>query len=566
MSRSLANVNPSTDSFYSWMIQTNKLLEAFSNEIVTANTIANTTGNVQLLGILGANTVVATGNVRGGNVSTSAPLTISSNVSVTGDTLKVGANIQLNTSSFSAGASANLIANSIIVTLSNATNTANLTPGELKIGSSTVNSTVVNVTTANISVATIATRANVGSNVWVTTTDLQIGNSIANAFANSILLRVSNNNSAETSSNLTPGELRLGSAAIINSTVLTISTGNFSTGANVGANVNLTTTGVQIGNSKANVFANSILLRVSNDSSGETSSNLIPGELRLGSAAIVNSTVLTISTGNFSTGANVGANVNLTTSSVKIGNSIVNVFANSSLLRIQNDTPASANLTPSELKIGTTTVNTTAVYANIEATVVNASANVKAPTVFANIQATVVNASANVNTPIVYANISGTYASLSYANVTGQVNTGTLYVTTSANIGTVLTVTSTNVNTSANVFITGTTSLKGVTETVYTITDGAAFEIDPRNGSIQIITLAASRTPKATNFSEGQSVTMMIDDGSAYTITWTDATFGTGGVTWVGGTAPGLATSGYTVIVLWKVGSKVYGKFIGLVA
>lgn len=96
-------------------------------------------------------------------------------------------------------------------------------------------------------------------------------------------------------------------------------------------------------------------------------------------------------------------------------------------------------------------------------------------------------------------------------------------------------------------------------ETVYTITDGAAFEIDPANGSIQLITLGASRSPAATNFAAGHSITLMVNDGTAYTITWPS-------VTWVGGSAPTLATSGYTVINLWKVGSTLYGMSSGSVA
>jgi hypothetical protein len=104
-----------------------------------------------------------------------------------------------------------------------------------------------------------------------------------------------------------------------------------------------------------------------------------------------------------------------------------------------------------------------------------------------------------------------------------------------------------------------------ITEDVYTISDGAAFEIDPGNGSIQLITLGASRTPKATNFAAGESVTLMVDDGSAYTLTWTDSTFGGSGVVWKtdGGVAPTLNTSGYTVIVLWKVSTQVYGARVG---
>jgi hypothetical protein len=105
-----------------------------------------------------------------------------------------------------------------------------------------------------------------------------------------------------------------------------------------------------------------------------------------------------------------------------------------------------------------------------------------------------------------------------------------------------------------------------ITEDIFTITDGAAFEVDPGNGSIQLITLGASRTPKATNFAAGESVTLMVNDGTAYTLTWTDSTWGTGGVIWVGGTAPTLATTGYTVIEFWKVSTQVYGALVGSVA
>lgn len=104
-------------------------------------------------------------------------------------------------------------------------------------------------------------------------------------------------------------------------------------------------------------------------------------------------------------------------------------------------------------------------------------------------------------------------------------------------------------------------TITGTKETVYTITDGAGFEIDPANGGIQTVTLGASRTPAATNFTAGQSVTLLIGDGTDYTITWT-----TVNPTWVGGSAPTLATSGYTVIEFWKVGTTIYGAYVGTVA
>lgn len=97
-----------------------------------------------------------------------------------------------------------------------------------------------------------------------------------------------------------------------------------------------------------------------------------------------------------------------------------------------------------------------------------------------------------------------------------------------------------------------------IIEDVFTITDGTTVNIDPANGSIQLWTLGANRTPTAPNFVAGEAVTLMILDGTAFTITWTSL-----GVTWVGGTAPTLDTTKYTVIELWKVGSTMYGALVG---
>lgn len=121
----------------------------------------------------------------------------------------------------------------------------------------------------------------------------------------------------------------------------------------------------------------------------------------------------------------------------------------------------------------------------------------------------------------------------------------------------------TDSQTLTNKTLTDPTIIGAIAEDVYTITDGAAFEIDPGNGSIQLITLTGNRTPKGTNFAAGESVTLMVLDGTGYTLTWTDSTFGTSGVTWVGGSAPTLDTTKYTVIELWKVGTQVYGALVG---
>jgi hypothetical protein len=103
-------------------------------------------------------------------------------------------------------------------------------------------------------------------------------------------------------------------------------------------------------------------------------------------------------------------------------------------------------------------------------------------------------------------------------------------------------------------------TLGNYTETVFAITDGTTVNLDPNNGPIQTWTLGANRTPGQANWAAGQSITLMIDDGSARTITWT-----TLGVVWEtnGGTAPTLNTTGFSVIGLWKVGTIIYGARVG---
>ena len=105
-------------------------------------------------------------------------------------------------------------------------------------------------------------------------------------------------------------------------------------------------------------------------------------------------------------------------------------------------------------------------------------------------------------------------------------------------------------------------TFKELKDTVHTIVDGAAFEIDPANGSVQVVTLGDNRTPAATNFEAGQTVLLGIDDGTAYAVTWT-----TVDPTWVtpggGGAAPDLGTTGFTWIILWKQGSTLFACEVG---
>jgi hypothetical protein len=103
-------------------------------------------------------------------------------------------------------------------------------------------------------------------------------------------------------------------------------------------------------------------------------------------------------------------------------------------------------------------------------------------------------------------------------------------------------------------------TLGNYTETVFAVTDGSTVNLDPNNGPIQTWTLGANRTPGQANWAAGQSITLLVDDGTARTITWT-----TLAVVWKTdfGAAPVLQLTGFTVIVLWKVGTTIYGARVG---
>ena len=105
----------------------------------------------------------------------------------------------------------------------------------------------------------------------------------------------------------------------------------------------------------------------------------------------------------------------------------------------------------------------------------------------------------------------------------------------------------------------GLTLNDGYTEEVFTVT-GTAPALSPTNGSIQTWTLTGNATPTTGTWASGQSMTLMVDDGAAYTINWASMS-----ITWKtgGGTAPTLLTTGYTVIELAKVGATLYGWLAG---
>ena len=80
--------------------------------------------------------------------------------------------------------------------------------------------------------------------------------------------------------------------------------------------------------------------------------------------------------------------------------------------------------------------------------------------------------------------------------------------------------------------------------------------LDPANGTIQRLTFSGAVT--FTDYlADGESITLHIDDGTAYAATWPT-------IEWVGGSAPTLDTTNEHIIVLWKVNSTLYGMASGV--
>lgn len=113
--------------------------------------------------------------------------------------------------------------------------------------------------------------------------------------------------------------------------------------------------------------------------------------------------------------------------------------------------------------------------------------------------------------------------------------------------------------------VTGLASLAGVetltnktiTETVFGVT-GTTPALTATNGAVQTWTLTAASTPTSA-LTSGQSIILQITPG-AFSITWPSVVF-----TKVGGSgvAPTLFSAGKTTIVLFRIGTVLYGSTLG---
>jgi hypothetical protein len=104
--------------------------------------------------------------------------------------------------------------------------------------------------------------------------------------------------------------------------------------------------------------------------------------------------------------------------------------------------------------------------------------------------------------------------------------------------------------------MTGNLTLDAYTEKVATLATSGTIALNPSTGTT--LSCAAAGTITFTDsLSSGQSISLLLTNGSTYTINWPTTTW----VTAAGNTAPTLSAS--NTLVFWKISSTLYGALVG---
>jgi hypothetical protein len=305
---------------------------------VGANVIANATtlfvGNSTVNASHTA-TLLQVSNASG--IANLSPVDLRVGISTVNATIvAVGANVIANaTTLFVGNTTVNATHTATLLQVSNASGIANLSPVDLRIGTSTVNSTVVAVganvianATAlfigNTTVNSVVTSAqvSVGANVIANATTLFVGNATVNASHTATLLQVSNSTST---ANLSPVDLRVG-ISTVNATVVA-----------VGANVIANATALFVGNATVNSLVTATQIRILN---ATASVNVSPSEIKTADFTL-NSTAISL-----------GSNVTIESSRIALGNTTVNTVINSTAAAIGANSSTTALLVGANGNIG----------------------------------------------------------------------------------------------------------------------------------------------------------------------------------------------------------------------
>jgi len=270
MAKTTPEIDIITDSWEDAILSLNGMLNSLSTEIITANaTYANTgnttiSRNAQLWGTFGANTIVVSDRIRGGNINGQyTSLDVATNVAISNtttainlsvsngtvlsslehNTIRLGngsANTVANTNSIitQSSATVNTFISSTLIKVENATSSANMTSGAFTVGEFAANTTSINlganvaITEALITVDAATTSASINPttiftgnstvNTTITSTDLVVANTTQIGTINPSLVSLG---SVSVNTSVTPTTIRVTDAAsnsTLNSTSLSI--------------------------------------------------------------------------------------------------------------------------------------------------------------------------------------------------------------------------------------------------------------------------------------------------------------------------------------------------------
>jgi hypothetical protein len=505
MTINVANLDITTDSFGTWVVKTNTLAHLTTNHTVTVDTTAfgnNSTGNGTVIGRFGANTLFAINGLRGGDVVVSNTLVISSNLSVANTSTFVGnvtfsntitvaglgtftTNVTSNgfTSNTAAigNVSVNTTAISIVGTTATITAIANSTVARLTIGNSTVNATHLSSNNGYFSGNLVV------DGVFTTTSDLNVAGDLIPPVTNTYdfgnttsTFRTGYFNLVDTTDIDASNSVVIGTTTVNSSTLQSSSLFTINTTANTVGAARFANTVTVIGNTTlSNTLAVTGAVTLSNtlNVSGLSTFSNITG-------ATVNATAI-----------NVGANINVTTTSISIGNSTVNTFANSTALDIDgtlavlNSVSFSNTLSVTGLStlgpVNATTANTTAL--NVGANVALTTTQISVGNTTANI--TISNSSINVNGATVNSTVYSGTANNS-TNLNGQLAT---FYTNATNLATGTVPTARLGSGTANSttflrgdqsYVTAVTSVAGGNGLTGTVTTAGSLAVNANNGIV----------------------------------------------------------------------------------
>ena len=462
-----------------------------ANLIITAAVLgqANFAGNVAVAGNVNVSgniyspfSVISSAvNVGVVSISTTQAL-VGSNVTVDTAGLKITGNTSIPSMNIAGGnitVGNGSVSNTPTIQLTNSTATSNLTPGGLQAG-------IVSISGAGT--------INVGSNVWVTTSSIVVGNATTNLVVNtsSSQYQLSLQGNA-----IVNGDVRITANLIVNGTTTyagtTEAAGNFIPTANLTYDIG---TNAKYWNNL--YIKNAIASPDGSVSVGNTTVNVAAYN---DSVRVSNSTVFT----------------NTSTAGVSVGNTTVNAQYGSAAARIGNSTSNSI-LSQTSLVIGnssvSTTVNSSAFVGNVVATAIsgNLTGNVAAITITGNLTGNVAattisgNLTGNVAAITITGNLTGNVAATTISgNLTGNVvattmNASTINATTvnaaTFQVGSAFVANSTRVTTPSltvlgNLQVTGTTTfvntaVMDVTDVNITLAKGAANPAAADGGGITL--------------------------------------------------------------------------------